>query len=144
MISERKRPSYAPQAILEVSLFTSKYRLQNWRCVFMICEPSQVLKSGLSYTPQISLLYVRIGEIIVWSNILQLWEPFLVCWDSCVVSSWGEHEELSPWDVHVTLKNFPKRTFEFLSKCTLVQHQLFDYLWERENQHFFSHVSEKP
>ena len=27
-------------------------------------EPSQVLKSGLAYTPQFSLLYVRIGEII--------------------------------------------------------------------------------
>ena len=37
---------------------------------FSICEPSQVLKSGLVYTPQISLLFVRIGEIVV-SNILQ-------------------------------------------------------------------------
>ena len=70
VIFKGKRPSSALQAILEALLFTSKYRLQNWRCAFSICEPSQVLKSGLVYTPQISLLYVRIGEIIV-SNILQ-------------------------------------------------------------------------
>ena len=56
--------------MLEAFLFTSKYRLQNWRCAFSICEPSQVLKFCLAYTPQISLLYVRIGEITV-SNILQ-------------------------------------------------------------------------
>ena len=55
--------------------FTSKYRLQNWRSVFSICEPSQVLKSGLACTPQISLLYVRIGEIIV-SNTLQARDVF--------------------------------------------------------------------
>ena len=67
---KEKRPSSALQAILEALLFTSKHRLQNWRCAFSICEPSQVLKSGLAYTPQIPLLYVRIGEIIV-SNILQ-------------------------------------------------------------------------
>ena len=70
VIFKRKRPSPALQAILEALLFTSKYRLQHWRCAFSICKPSQVIKSGLAYTPQISLLYVRIGEIIV-SNILQ-------------------------------------------------------------------------
>ena len=31
--------------------------------------PSQVLTSGLAYTPQISLLYFRIGEIIVSNNL---------------------------------------------------------------------------
>ena len=70
VIFKGKRPSSVVQAILEAFLFTSKYRLQNWRCAFSICEPSQVLKSGLAHTPQISLLYVRIGEITV-SNILQ-------------------------------------------------------------------------
>jgi len=70
VIFKGKRPSSALQAILEALLFTSKYPLQNWRCAFSICEPSQVLKSGLAHTPQISLLYVRIREIIV-SNILQ-------------------------------------------------------------------------
>ena len=65
VIFKEKRASYALQAILEALLFTSKYRLQNWKCAFSICKPSQVLKSGLAYTPQISLLYVRIGEIIV-------------------------------------------------------------------------------
>ena len=72
VIFKGKRPSSALQVILEALLCTSKYRLQNWRCAFWICEPSQVLKSGLAYcyTPQISLLFVRIGEIIV-SNILQ-------------------------------------------------------------------------
>ena len=70
VIFKEKRASYALQAILEALLFTSKYRLQNWRCALSICKPSQVLKSGLAYTPQISLLYVRIGEIRV-SNILQ-------------------------------------------------------------------------
>ena len=32
---------------------------------FSICELSQDLKSGFTYRPQISLLYVKIGEIIV-------------------------------------------------------------------------------
>ena len=40
-----------------------------------LCEPSQVLKSGLAYTPQISLIYVRIGEITV-ANILQATAAF--------------------------------------------------------------------
>ena len=70
VILRGKQPSSALQAIVEALLFTYKYPLQNWRCVFSICESSQVLKSGLAYTPQISLLYVRIGEIIV-SHILQ-------------------------------------------------------------------------
>ena len=40
-----------------------------------LCEPSQVLKSGLAYTPQISLIYVGIGEITV-SNISQATAAF--------------------------------------------------------------------
>ena len=40
-----------------------------------LCEPSQVLKSGLAHTPQISLIYVRIGEITV-ANILQATAAF--------------------------------------------------------------------
>ena len=60
VIFKGKRPSSALQGILEALFFTSKYLLQNWRCAFSICEPSQVFKSGLAYTPQISLLYVRI------------------------------------------------------------------------------------
>ena len=62
MIFKGKRPSSALQAILEALLFTSKYRSQN-------------LKSGLAYTHKISLLYVRIVEIIV-SNILQARDAF--------------------------------------------------------------------
>ena len=40
VIFKGKRPSSALQAILEALLFSSKYRLQNWRCAFSICEPS--------------------------------------------------------------------------------------------------------
>ena len=36
---------------------------------FSICELSQDLKSGFTYTPQISLFYVKIGEIVM-SKIL--------------------------------------------------------------------------
>ena len=41
VIFKGKRPTCALQAILEALLFTSKYHLQNWRCAFSICEPSQ-------------------------------------------------------------------------------------------------------
>ena len=37
--------------------------------------PNEALKSCFTYTPQISLLYDNIGEIIA-SNILQAWEGF--------------------------------------------------------------------
>ena len=129
-----KRPSSVLQAILEALLFTSKYRLQNWRCAFAICEPSQVLKSVLAYKLQISLLYVRIGEIIV-SNLLQARAAFSLLRFVCRLKlkrAWRAFSLRCSCDT------------EFLSKCTLVQHQLFDYLWEGQNQHFFSHVSEKP
>ena len=82
VIFKGKRPSSALQAILEALLFTSKYRLQNWRCAFSICEPSQVLKSGLVYTPQISLLFVRIVEIVV-SNIVQARAAFSLLRFAC-------------------------------------------------------------
>ena len=72
-----KRPRSVLQAKLEALLLklTSEKCVQNWRCVFSICELSQVLKSGLAYMRQISLLYVRIGEVIV-SDILQARDVF--------------------------------------------------------------------
>ena len=42
-------------------------------------------------------------------------------------------------------EKFPDADIRVPSKCTLVQHQLLEHLWESENQQFFfSHVSEKP
>ena len=72
-----KRLRSVLQAKLEALLLrlSSEKRVQNWRCVFSICELSQVLKSGLACMRQISLLYVRIGAIIV-SNILQAKDVF--------------------------------------------------------------------
>ena len=65
VIFKGKRPSSALQAILEALLFISKYRLQNWRCAFSICEPSQVLKSGLAYTPQPNCKLVKLCSGVI-------------------------------------------------------------------------------
>ena len=43
VIFKGKRPSSALQAILEALLFTSKYRLQNWRCAFSNCGSRDIL-----------------------------------------------------------------------------------------------------
>ena len=49
--------------------------MQNFKWVFLIGVLSQALKSCFTYTPQLSLLYDNIGEIIV-TNILQAREGF--------------------------------------------------------------------
>ena len=61
-----RRPFFQILVELMVLIIVFNRTVNEWNG----CEPSQVLKSGLAYAPQISPLYVRISEIIV-SNILQ-------------------------------------------------------------------------
>ena len=120
-----KRPRSVVQAKLEALLLklSSEKRVQIWRCHFSICELSQVLKSGLAYMRHISLLYARIGAIIV-SNILQARDVFSLLRFVCRLElneAWRAFSLIfscARWH-----GNFLKRRFEFLNKCILVQYQ---------------------
>ena len=68
-------PSSDLHATLDDLLWTSKYRLQKCSWVFSIPELSHDLKSDFTKAPQTSLLWVKIGEIIV-SKILLAREGF--------------------------------------------------------------------
>ena len=55
--------SSALQATLEALLFTSYKRLQNWRCVFSICELSLVLKIWFGiHTPYFTIIFHNRGD----------------------------------------------------------------------------------